>query len=188
MQGSNKNSNSTNGNNQKDQDLEDLLAEDSVVRDEDLDLTELVESVIELLSNQKSVELLEKFQKQEKELIDQLMKKTLSKNLEEESLQASAQMVERFVEKDEDLQEERVQNLFGFGKDSKEDASDRALEHTKKVLREVKEVNREEKEYIRNLINDHRKYKTKVAEMLKEGTEDKELIKFLQSVKKKLIE
>lgn len=184
MQHSNKNSNSKSGNSQKDQDLEDLLAEDSVLRDEDLDLTELVESVIELLSNQKSVELLEQFQKQEKELIDQLMEKGLSENLEEESLQASAQMLERFVEKDQDLQEERMQNLFGFGKDSKEKASERALNHTKKVLREVKRINQEEKEYIRNLIEDHRKYKTEVAEMLKEGSEDKELIKFLQSVKK----
>ncbi len=184
MQGSNKNSNSTNSNNQKDQDLEDLLAEDSVVRDEDLDLNELVESVIELLSNQKSVELMEQLQKQDKELIDQLMEKTLSDNLEEESLQASAQLMERFVENDEDLQEERMQNLFGFGKDPKEEASERALNHTKNVLREVKKANQEEKEYIRNLIEDHRKYKTEIAKMLKEGSEDKELIKFLQSVKK----
>lgn len=171
-------------NGQKNQDLESLLAEDSVIRDEDLDLTELVESVIELLSNQKSVELLEQFQKQDKELIDQLMEKTLSENLEEESLQASAKVLERFVEKDENLQEERMKDLFGFGKDPKKEASDCALEHTKKVLREVKKFNREEKEYIRNLIEDHRKYKKEVATMLKEGSEDKELIKFLQSVEK----
>ena len=187
MKNSNNNSKSMSSNGQKDQDLADILAEDSVIRNEDLDLTELVESVIEFLGNHRSVKILEKIHGQEKELIGQLIEETLDKNLEGESLEVSKKMLDSYLDNNEDqkdLQSKRMQNLFGFGKDPKDEAFERVQQHTKEILRETQKAKREKEDYIRDLIEKRQKFKEEMVKMLKEGTKNTELKDFLNSVNK----